>query len=109
MIDDQNLDNQPEKNNPEDVNIRVDIDDQTSLGRYSNLAITNYSKEEFVLDFVFLQPHLAKGRILSRIILSPNNAKRLARVLDLNLRDYEEKFGPITDEPKKPGLNISFN
>jgi hypothetical protein len=110
-INENNSGPQENTQNPEQkkVNIQLDIDDITSQGIYSNLAISNYSKEEFILDFVFLQPHIPKGKIRSRIILSPKNAKRLSQMLQANIKDYENKLGPINEEPNPPGIRFSFN
>ena len=60
-----------DKNKKDNKSIQVDIDEVMAQGIYSNMVISNYSQEEFVLDFVFLQPQHAKGKIRSRIILSP--------------------------------------
>lgn len=89
--------------------IQIDIDNETAQGTYSNLALSNFSKEEFILDFAFIQPNIKKGKIRSRIILTPKNAKRLMIMLKKNIKEYEEKSGPITDEKSLPGINLSFN
>jgi hypothetical protein len=90
-------------------NIQVDIEKGISQGQYSNLAISNYNKEEFIVDFAFIQPNGNKGDIKSRIIMSPRNAKRLAQMLIKNIADYEKKVGPLTDGPSFPGINLSVN
>jgi len=94
----------------DDQQLSVNIDEETSLGIYSNLALSNFSKEEFYLDFAFIQPHSRKGKIRSRVILSPRNAKRLSQILLKNINDYESKFGDI-DENNNPstGIKLSFN
>ncbi len=100
------------ESNPEkkELNIQVDIDDQTAQGSYANLAITNYSQEEFILDFIFIQPHIKKGKIRNRVILTPRNAKKLAQILLTNVKQYENKYGYISDEPGKPsGIELSIN
>ena len=79
-----------DKNKKDNKSIQVDIDEVMAQGIYSNMVISNYSQEEFVLDFVFLQPQQAKGKIRSRIILSPKNAKRLLKLLSTNVKDYEK-------------------
>jgi hypothetical protein len=110
-INDDIEDNQETKKTKE-INIKVDIDEQIAQGQYSNLAIMNFSKEEFVLDFLFLQPHVAKGRVRSRQILTPGNAKRLANMLMTNIQKYEENFGPIDGDdlqPPAPGIQFSIN
>ena len=89
--------------------VQIDIDEQTAQGVYSNLTLSNFSREEFVLDFAFVQPLVPKGKIRSRVILSPKNAKRLVAMLEENIQRYEEKVGPITDEKPNAGINLNFN
>ena len=89
--------------------IQVDIDEAMAQGIYSNMVISNYSQEEFVLDFVFLQPQQPKGKIRSRIILSPKNAKRLLKLLTTNVTDYEKHFGAIHDGNNDSGIKLSIN
>lgn len=100
---------QEPKKLPEEKTIKVDIDDETSQGVYSNLAISNFSKEEFVLDFVFIQPQVAKGKIRSRVVMSPRNAKRLAQMLMRNVEEYEKNMGSMGDNNQFPGINLSVN
>jgi len=89
--------------------IQVDIDDQTAQGQYANLALSNFSKEECVLDFAFLQPNIGKAKIRSRVILSPNNAKKLVLMLQANLKTYEKKHGPLSDAPAETKIRFSAN
>ncbi len=89
--------------------IQLDINDDIAQGIYSNLALSNFNQEEVVIDFVYLQPHVNKGKVASRVILSPKNAKRLAMMLQDQIKKYEEKIGPIDDAPQLPGINLSFN
>lgn len=90
-------------------NIQVDLDEETAQGIYSNLTISTFSSEEFVLDFAFLQPSMGKGKIRSRIILNPRNVKRLTRMLAANVEEYENKFGLISEDDNLPGIRLSFN
>ena len=90
--------------------IEVNLDEQTAQGMYSNLVISNYSQEEFVMDFLFLQPQSNKGKVRSRMVMTPANAKRLATSLDTLVRDYESNFGPlIKDNRLGPDVRFSIN
>jgi hypothetical protein len=88
--------------------IQIQIDAQQGTGVYSNLMMISHRKEEFILDFLFLQPQRstqgqAVATLRSRVITSPEHAKRILRALQENLRRYEENFGTIeeaTDMPK---------
>lgn len=103
-------DNSPSQTpDPNVQSINIDLDEATSQGIYSNLAITNFTREEFILDFAYMQPQIPKGKVRSRILLSPRNLKRLAILLQANINDYEQKFGLITEEPQLPGIKLSIN
>ena len=57
-------------------NINIEIDEKTAEGTYSNLAIINHSVSEFVLDFICIMPGTPKNKVKSRIIITPQHAKR---------------------------------
>jgi len=80
---------------PQPGQLQVDIDDVTARGVYANLALISHSETEFTLDFIFLQPHSPKAKVLTRIISSPVHAKRLLWALKDNIEKYEARFGPI--------------
>jgi hypothetical protein len=88
--------------------IAVQIDAQQGTGVYSNLMMISHRKEEFILDFLFLQPQRSPqgqtvATLRSRVITSPEHAKRILRALQENIRRYEDSYGTIheaTDMPK---------
>jgi hypothetical protein len=101
---------QKDKESEESKNlIHLDMNETVAQGAYSNLALANVNQEEFIIDFVFLQPHVNKGQVRSRVIMSPKNVKRLVKMLEGQLNEYEKNMGPIGDEPQLPGINLSFN
>ena len=75
--------------------IQIDIDEVTSRGIYSNAVLISHGETEFVLDFVFLQPQSPKAKVLSRVVTSPQHAKRLLWALKDNLSKYEARFGEV--------------
>jgi len=77
------------------MTLQIQIDDQTAQGIYSNLAIVQHSPSEFILDFVFINPGQPVAKVRSRIILSPDHAKRLHKALGENISHYESQFGEI--------------
>lgn len=81
----------PEINNELDV----EINDEIAQGIYSNLTIISHSTSEFVLDFVRLMPGQSKALVKSRIIVTPENAKRLLTALQENIGRYEQLIGRI--------------
>jgi hypothetical protein len=87
--------------------VQVEIDDATAQGMYANLAMIGHSDNEFVLDFIFLQPQTPKAKVRSRIITSPAHAKRLLAALQDNIARYEARFGAIatdTQQDRKVGF-----
>lgn len=76
--------------------LKIDIDKDTAMGRYANLALFSHTKNEFVLDFALLQPQ-GGALVVSRVITSPQHAKAILRSLAENVARYEETFGPIPE------------
>jgi Protein of unknown function (DUF3467) len=105
------MSDQPKENRPAEAaqpQTTVHIDPQHANGVYSNMMMITHRKEEFVLDFLFLQPQRTPqgqsvAALRSRVVTSPEHAKRILRALQENLRRYEESYGlieEVTDLPK---------
>ena len=77
--------------------IKIEIDEETSNGIYSNLALIAHSENEFILDFIFFQPQNKKAKVRSRIITSPAHVKKMIEALKENIAKYETKFGQIKE------------
>lgn len=84
--------------------LNIELDEVLAEGIHTNLTIIAHSPSEFVLDFIRLLPGTNKGRVKSRIVLSPEQAKRLVISLDENLRRYESTFGEIKVIPTESEL-----
>tara|TARA_B100001057_G_scaffold469480_1_gene529860 strand:+ start:4728 stop:5042 length:315 start_codon:yes stop_codon:yes gene_type:complete len=95
----------PKQQNEQQINI--ELDEVTAEGTYSNLAIINHSPSEFVIDFVAIMPGTPKAKIKSRIILTPEHAKRFQSALADNIRRYEESHGEI-DSKEQPPIPLNF-
>jgi hypothetical protein len=79
-----------------DNGMEIELTDEVAQGIYSNLAIIAHSSSEFVIDFVRVVPNVPKAKVKSRLILTPEHAKRLLAALTDNINKYENQFGPIT-------------
>ncbi|MBK9736364.1 MAG: DUF3467 domain-containing protein [Saprospiraceae bacterium] len=77
--------------------INIELSEEVAEGVYSNLAIISHSHSEFIVDFVRLVPNVPKAKVKSRIILTPQHAKRLMKALQDNIKRYEVQFGNIED------------
>jgi|TARA_B100001094_G_C18159749_1_gene788555 predicted transcriptional regulator len=87
--------------------INIEIDEKTSEGIYSNLAIINHSASEFVMDFILIMPGSAKNKVKSRIIITPQHAKKLRKALNDNIERFEQNFGSIKDY-ENPKFQLNF-
>ena len=90
------------ENNNEQGQINIELDEQTAEGIYSNLAIINHSNSEFVVDFVTIMPGVPKAKVKSRIILTPQHAKRLLKALGENIHRFESANGKIEEGEQMP-------
>lgn len=75
--------------------IQIELNDEMAQGTYSNLAVISHSTSEFVIDFIRVMPGVSKARVNSRIILTPEHAKRLLAALNDNIEKFEQHNGPI--------------
>jgi hypothetical protein len=87
--------------------INIELGEDVAEGIYSNLAIITHSHTEFVVDFVRLMPGVPKAKVKSRIVLTPQHAKRLMKALKDNIGKYEAVHGPIKDV-EMPGLPMNL-
>lgn len=87
--------------------INIQLDDEVAEGIYCNLAIINHSVSEFVVDFVKVMPGVPKSKVKSRIILTPQHAKRLLKALNDNVVRFEKKHGEIKDF-EQPSIPLNF-
>jgi len=88
--------------------INIELTDEISSGVYTNLAIITHSPSEFICDFIQMMPGVPKGKVRSRVIMTPQNAKRLLNALQENLDKYEENFGKIDDVGTSPMPPMNF-
>ena len=88
-------------------NVNIELDENIAQGIYSNLVIVNHSPTEFVLDFINVMPGVPKAKVRSRLILTPEHAKKFINALQDNLRKYEKSFGEIKNFHKEV-IPISF-
>ena len=87
--------------------INIELDEATAQGTYSNLAIINHSVSEFVVDFINIMPGAPKAKVKSRIILTPQHAKRFVKALNENVTRIEDAHGEIKDY-EQPPIPLNF-
>lgn len=95
-----------EQNNENQINI--ELSEEIAEGIYSNLAIITHSNAEFVIDFIRMMPGVPKAKVKSRIVLTPEHAKRLVGALSDNISKYEMTNGKIKVNEQEPGFPMNF-
>jgi Protein of unknown function (DUF3467) len=102
--------NMDEKQTPPPGQVQIKADEKELQGMYSNLVMVHHHAEEFTLNFVYVFPNGAQGKLLGSMIVSPGHAKRIWRALGENISRFEAQFGPIKEGPEGivPGANIGF-
>jgi len=90
-----------------DQKINIELDEKTAEGTYSNLVIINHSVSEFIVDFITLMPGAPKAKVKSRIILTPEHAKRLHKALGDNIQRFEQANGKINVK-EQPQIPLNF-
>ena len=77
--------------------VNIELPEELAQGVYSNLAIVNHSPTEFVVDFISMMPGMPKAKVKSRVVLTPQHAKRLMKALAENVSKFESQHGAIKD------------
>ena len=73
----------------ENQKMEIDLGEDVAQGNYINLAIIAHSVSEFIIDFATVLPGVPKAKVKSRVILTPEHAKRLLLSLQENITRYE--------------------
>ena len=88
--------------------LNLELDENLAQGTYSNLALINHSVSEFVVDFVNVMPGVPKAKVKSRIILTPQHAKRFSKVLNDNISKFESSNGEIKEYENQKPIQLNF-
>jgi len=91
-----------------DNQINIELAEDVAEGIYSNLAIITHSNSEFVVDFIRIMPGVPKARVKSRIILTPEHAKRLLTALSDNVEKFEDANGRIKIQDEHISFHMNF-
>lgn len=89
--------------------LQIELKEEVAEGVYANLAVIAHSTSEFVMDFVRIMPGVAKAQVKSRIIMTPEHAKRLMYALQDNVKKYESQFGEIRMPEQRMGYLPDIN
>jgi len=105
MSDDQKKKDDKSPNNNQ---INIELSEEIAEGVYANLAMIAHSSSEFVIDFIRLMPGVPKAKVKSRIVVTPEHAKRLLTALQDNIQKYENTFGEVKQSDDVPKFPINF-
>ncbi len=93
----------------EEKKLNINLTPEMAEGTYANLAIIAHSQSEFVIDFVRMMPGMDQANVKSRVIITPDQAKKLLFALQNNIAQYEQQYGAIDVKPVKGStLPLSF-
>jgi Protein of unknown function (DUF3467) len=93
---------------PQNGQMNIELSEEIAGGTYSNLAIITHSNSEFIVDFIQVMPGVPKARVKSRIVLTPQHAKRLMKALKENVSRFESANGPINDVEFSNAIPMNF-
>jgi len=88
--------------------LNIELSEEIAEGEYVNLAMIAHSNSEFVVDFIRVLPGIPKAKVKSRVIISPEHAKRLLGALEENIQKFEANFGKIKPTNEVPTFPMNF-
>jgi len=91
-----------------DNQLNIELSEEIAEGVYTNLAIITHSTSEFVIDFIRVMPGVPKAKVKSRVVLTPEHAKRLLSALEDNIEKFETANGRIKVQPDQPAFPMNF-
>jgi len=95
-------------NDQKENQINIELSEDTASGIYSNLTVITHSHSEFILDFIQMMPGVPKAKVKSRIVLTPDNAKKLLQALNDNVNKFEAVNGPIKVNGPNAPIPMNF-
>jgi hypothetical protein len=98
-----------EKAKEQQNQINIELSEEIAEGEFANLAMIAHSSSEFVIDFIRLMPGIPKAKVKSRIVITPEHAKRLLAALNENIERYEASFGAIKQMQEFPSFPMNFS
>jgi hypothetical protein len=89
--------------------VRIEIQDAVADGAYANLSFITTNNSEFILDFARFLPGNSRGKVVSRVVLSPIHAKAFLKSLSDAVENHETSYGTITPDntPKNIGFKLN--
>ncbi len=95
-----------QQDNSQEQQLNIELSEELADGTYSNLVVITHSFAEFVFDFVNVMPNVPKAKVKSRVIMTPQHAKRFMRAIIENVKRYEAQQGVISEQEQ---MHIPFS
>jgi hypothetical protein len=95
-------------NEKKENQINIELSEELAGGIYSNLSVITHSHSEFIVDFIQMMPGVPKAKVKARIVLTPDNAKKLLQALSDNVKKFESINGPIKVNGPQAPLPMNF-
>lgn len=92
------------QNNENKNQLQIQLKPEVADGKYSNLAMIGHGANEFIIDFIFAAPGMPQAPVVSRVVMTPENAKQLMFALTDNVKKYEANFGEIQQRHPKGNM-----
>lgn len=89
--------------------ININLSEEVAQGIYSNLAVINHSSSEFILDYIRVMPGVPQAEVKTRVIMTPEHAKRFLNALQDNIEKYEKAYGEIEVKKQGKGPDMPMN
>ncbi|MDX1636475.1 MAG: DUF3467 domain-containing protein [Balneolaceae bacterium] len=86
--------------------MQIELPEEEAEGTYSNLVMITHSNSEFILDFISVMPGVPKAKVVKRMVLTPDHAKRLSKALAENISRFEKEHGDISSDDN---IEVPFN
>jgi len=78
------------KQNTEGKNIQLKIkNDDVAAGSYANSFAITFNDNEFLMDFIMMQPQGKIGLVTNRVVVTPRKAAEIAKALGDAVKAFE--------------------
>jgi hypothetical protein len=101
--------NKPPEIPSQEHQVRIEIQDAIADGVYANLSFITTNNSEFILDFARFLPGNSRGRVVSRVVLSPVHIKAFVKSLSDAVENFEKTFGTITQDSAQKNIGFKLN
>jgi hypothetical protein len=98
-----------DNNQNQGMPMNIELNEDVASGIYSNFAVISHSPTEFIFDFIQVMPGVPKARVRSRIIMTPQHAKRLMKALKENMTRFESAHGNVEDSDFQDAFPMHFS